>query len=59
MFFNPMTCADWGACMSMVCLNLSLSADRELNADFNVVWTAEKQLQETERKSCHGNYITI
>ena len=38
-----MTCAGCGACRSMVCLSLSLSATREPKADFSVVWTAEKK----------------
>lgn len=43
-----MTCTGWGACLSMVCLSLSLSAARELKADFSEEWTGGKEI-ETKR----------
>lgn len=36
--------------MSMVCLSRSLSADRELKADFIVAWTGDRKIPETEKK---------
>lgn len=42
--------------MSTVCLSRSLSADRELKADFKDVCTGERKQTEIE-KNCHGNYV--
>lgn len=57
-----MTSGGWGACRSMVCFSLSLSAVRELYADFSETWTGERQKpsrKETGNRSCHGNYTPI